>query len=638
MAAYDFLIPDIQKLILYPDKMDYKHPGYHQACEHAEEMGVHFYGHRPSRLLNRVRPREEDAIKQYRLESYEPTTKSTAGKALAILKKIFNPKLYAIKPAEGEGGKELFEYATINYPKFNSVVNFLAEYGLKKTMSDPNGVFLVEPYELPYTENEHGDRMIDVTKQIKPVVNCYPSHSIYLITEEFILIHLKSHKGENGIEVHYFKYVDKKVIQEFSVYTSNRKEFVFDDISVYNHDCESLPFWFLGGEYISISEWAKKHDEDKKHDEPGFIFESYAYPAVPFWNKAICAESDLDGAFIGHLHPQKWEVAEECEFVERTDNGTYACDGGYIFDSFKGKKYKCPSCGGTGHKSVKSPHETYQISRDKLQDASGGTLAQPPAGYIDVPTEATKMLDERVDKLLEKGLSALAMDIVNKIGENQSGVSKAYDRTELFDFLGQIRDLFFDKHLVNIFYYFAKFMFYGKSDEEIAKIEPTIIKPNDFDIFTTQELTDQLKVSKDSNLNPGYLQTKQIEIQNKEFQSNPEVLQFLNLTVKLDPLAEIGRADVDLMILSKTVTQQTAIIHDNIREFVSRALSEDNKFKDKEYLEQMEVLTGYADEIIKANEVKLDEEMQNMIPPNEEDMGNNGMDNRMKEQMEDESE
>lgn len=586
---YEALLPQLIKIVQYPEKDELKRPGYRESVDHAEEMAVHLYGDKPEKLLERVRPREDPEIRNYRLESYEPTTKSTAEKGVSLTNKIFNPKLYGIQPADGEAGELLFNYSMVEYPVFNSIVNFLSEYGLKKTLGDPNGIFLVEPYVNPAS----------ATERIMPYVQCYGSDTIHLAGDGYFLVFIRYQESEDKKEKRwYYKYVDRSAIYNFYLGTTNTKDFYLVEESLYPHNFEQVPAWPLGGTY----------NQKAGHYKGETLFESFFFPAVPFWNKAICAESDLDGAFISHLHPQKWEVADECEFVMHSDGMDYACQGGYIYNpKVKGGKSVCGNCGGTGRKSVKGPYQTYQVTRDKLSDPNGNTLNQPPAGYIDVPTEATKMLDERVDKLLEKGLSALNMDIINKIGNNQSGEAKAYDRTELFDFLGKVRDLFYDKHLKNIFYFFARYMFIN---QDTANIEPTVIKPNDFDIFTTQELTDQLKVAKDSMMNPSYQRVKQMDVQNKEFQQHPELLQGLNLIVELDPFAEISQADIDLMLASSTASKTDVIIHNNINAFVRRALEEDKNFGEKTYTEKMEVLRGFAEEVAEQieeeNQVEID--------------------------------
>lgn len=558
------------------DNKEKKHKNYVHAVEHMEEMEVHLYGEKPETLLKRVRPREDPAIREYRLEAYEPTTTSTAEKALSIVNKIFNPKLYSIRFEEGSEQDILKQYSMVEYPGFNSVVNYLSSVGLKKTMADPNGVFLIQPNDYPKT----------LTERVYPIISYYCSEDIHYISKDLGVFFVDKKVGDKGEKYFYYQIVDTQGIYNIVITSVDSKNWEITEISKYMHLIGKVPFWHLGGTY--------------DHEHYG-LYKSFFYPAVPFWNKAICAESDLDGAFISHLHPQKWEVADECDYVE---NGQ-TCTNGLIFNEKGGDPHKCPSCGGAGRKAVKSPFQTYWVNKDKFDGVNNGVPA-PPAGYISVPTEATQMLSDRVDKLLEKGLNALAMDIVNRIGENQSGVSKAYDRTELFDFLGKIRDLFYDRHLPDIFYFFAKYMFINKSEEEIAKIEPNINKPVDFDIFTTSELSDQLKVAKGSGINSSYLSVKQIEIQNKEFQGEPDLLTQLNLIVELDPFAEMSRDDISMMIMNGTISKADGIVHDNIRDFVRRAMIENKGFVGLDYIKQMEVLRGFAKEIEEANKVKLD--------------------------------
>lgn len=600
-APYEALKPVLIRIVQTPSDDKLKHKSYRHTVDHAEEMSVHLSGTKPEKLLKRVRPREDPAITAYRLQSYEPTTESTAGKALTITGKIFKSKTGAIKPADGSDGQKLYQWGTVNYPVFNSVMNFLSEYGLKKTMEDPNGVFLVEPVELP--KDEYGN--VDTTKQLEPIVTCFDSKDIWLKTPQYVVFFIKYMEtgvGNAARKEWFFKYVDREAIFNFTMWTSDSTNYIIDETFVYPHKFGEFPFWNTGGYY------------DTKMVG---LFKSYFYPAVPFWNKAITAASDLDGAFVSHLHPQKWEVAEECEFVQHTDHGDYPCIRGEIFDTVKVTRSQCSHCGGSGRKSVKGPHSTYQVARDKLVDGAGNSLNQPPAGYIDVPTAATQMLVEREDRLLEQGLSALAMDIVTKIGNNQSGEAKSYDRSELFDFLQMVADLFYDKHLKNIFYFFGRYMFINKSKEELATIEPTIIKPTEFDIRSTEVLTEQLKTAKGSSINAAYLQAKQIEVQNKDFSQHPELLPYLNLSVMLDPLAEQSRTDVNLMVLDGSVSKKTVIIHDNIREFVRKALEEDKGFADLEYSKQMEKLGQYAEEIQEQieeeNEVTLEAEAAAMI-------------------------
>jgi hypothetical protein len=104
-----------QKLlkVVKDDKDKEKHHLYKAAKEHFEEMSWHVYGKKPERLLNRVRPREDPAIKQYRLDSYEPITKSYCKKAISICHKVFNPKLNTIRFDNSKKQSEILKKYTL---------------------------------------------------------------------------------------------------------------------------------------------------------------------------------------------------------------------------------------------------------------------------------------------------------------------------------------------------------------------------------------------------------------------------------------------------------------------------------------------------------------------------------------------
>ncbi len=561
--------------LIQDDRNEHKHEHYKAACELAETMSWHVYGKKPESLLKRVRPREDPAITEYRITSYEPITQSICKKAISITHKVFNSKLYSIRFKEDDKSQLLKKYTLEEYPRFNSIVNYLANYSLKKLIADPNGVFLVQPL----------DYAVKSTDRVKPIVTCYASHQIHIVDEDFILLF---DSYDESKKAWFYTYVDKVSIKKL-ILTKPNANLVVTLEAEYVHNFNEIPVWYLGGEY-----------SDKDYG----LYESFFSPAVPFWNEAINDHSDVTGAYRMHMWPQKWEVADECEYVEE---GQYPCQGGYIFNPTKGAKYKCPSCQGQGRKSVKSPYETYWVNRDKFTAADGTANVDVPFGYVSVPVEATAMLETKADKNLEKGLAALAMDVVNKIGENQSGISKEIDRTELSDFLQKFSDQYFEVHLPNIYYYFVKFMFgVDQSPETVHNLEPEISKPTQFDVYSTTELTKMFGEAKTAKLNPMYLTTKQIEIQSKEFQTHPDLVRFLNISLNLDPLSEVPHEDVIMMIQNGTITKETAIIHDNIKVFTQRALEEDKGFADKKLSEQQKVLDGYAKEVIAATKVKID--------------------------------
>lgn len=564
------------KQLISDDKDQHKHEHYKAAVEHYEEMSWHVYGTKPERLLERARPREDEAIRRYRLDSYEPITKSVCKKALSITHKIFNSKLYSIRFQENEKADLLKKYSLEEYPRFNSVVNYLANFSLKKNMADPNGVFLVQP----------NNYMIRESDRVEPIVTCYGSKDIWYIghdTDEYFLF-----LDECEDKEWHFTYVNTELIHKLKVTKGRQGEVVVEIMATYNHNFGEIPVWYLGGEY-----------SDKNYG----LYESFFSPAVPFWNEAINDHSDVTGAYRMHIWPQKWEVADECDYVAENK---YPCQGGYIYYTETGEKTACPSCKGAGRKTIKSPYESYLVNRDKFKAADGTANIDVPFGYVAVPVDATKMLEDKANRNLEMGLNALAMDIVNKIGENQSGVSKEIDRSELHDFLQKVADQFFDVHLKNIYYYFTKYMFGVSDPNMLGDINPEISKPTQFNVYSFTELTGQFASAKEAGLSSSYLSVKQAEIQGKEFQTHPQLLQVLDMELILDPLSGSSRDDVALMLANGTVTKETVIIHDNIKIFVRRAIEENKNFADMMLTEKMAILEGYAAEVVEKTKVQID--------------------------------
>jgi hypothetical protein len=577
-------VESLKKIIKDPEKDDYKHENYKECKDHAEEMSWHVYGTKPERLLKRTRPREDPAITTYRIESYEPITQSVCKKALAIVHKIFDPNLYSIRFEQSKQAEELKKYTLEDYPQFNTIVNYLANYILKKMVADPNAIILVQPLRYDILGSE----------RVQPIASCYHSRDIFMRGMDYVLLFDKLVSTEKGAKRWYFTYADTVGIYHFFVELSaDGRDYLFTTLASYVHNFGELPVWSLTGDYS---------------DSKIGCYQSYFYAAVPFWNEAINDHSDVTGAYRMHMWPQKWEVADECEYVERTEGGNYPCNGGYIFNGQD--KYKCPGCNGSGYKTAKSPYESHLVNRDKFLNAEGGAgNIQPPFGYVTVPVEATKMLEDKADKNLMKGLEALSMDVVNEIGLNQSGKAKEMDRTELNDFLKRISSVMFDTHMTNIYYFFTRYMFGVSDPEKVETIQPEISKPTQFDVYSSTELTEQFAKSKEAKLNPSYLAVKQVEIQNKEFSTHPQLLARLNLEISLDPLAEVSTDEISLMLTNGTIEQTTAIIHDNIRLFVAQAIEENKGFEELERMKQWEILKEYAEEVIEANKVKIDESM-----------------------------
>lgn len=567
------------------DNPDHRHECYTKAVEHCEDMSVHLYGDMPNKLLDMVRPREEKETKDYRKAAYQPTTKSTAEKAVAIVTKIFNPTLYSIQwPVNNTSADKLREYSMEYYPEYNSVTSFLQQTAIKKMLADPNGVLAITLQEYEISDIERP----------APIAKIYGSKNIWYYDHSTYLIFKKKVQQSGGkFDLYYFCLYDKEKIVEFTAEKVTPEKIQVVETAKYTHNFGEVPVWHLRG-------------TPEVMDNGTIYYKSFFEAATPFWNLAINHESDLFGAYINHLHPLRAELAEECDYIE---NGQRCKRGNLVFPD--GHTTQCPSCHGSGYRSVKSPYGVYKFNKEKLSGEGASSLT--PVQYITVPTEPTSMLEARVEMLLEKGLYALNMDILNKVGENQSGVAKVIDRDELYDFLYRISAVLFDIHLTNIFYFFNKFMF-GISDKNKANDNlPEVNKPVQFDISSALEMMEEMKAAKDAGVNPQYLRQAQKEVNDKKFASSPQIKAKLDLMIDLDPAPEYDLESITLAVGNGLLSKEFAVIHTNIEYMVDRALIEHKDFLNKSKEEKMKVLVTFAEEMIEKMKSTLE------IPPGVDD-------------------
>jgi hypothetical protein len=567
-----------------------RHPLYTESCEHARQMAVHIYGNTPDYLLERVRPREEDDVKDYRIQNYEPTTKAGADKAIDIVSKIFNPTLYNIRWKEPNAeSDELKSYTFDYFPNYNSLVTYNKDVVLRKMLADPNGLMAVKPGAMP----------ADETERIEPEVLVYGSNNLWFYDRDHYLI-FHHEETVDSTKYLYFDYYDKNFYTHFRAhYEGSSKEVVTVIIEDYKHGFKEIPAWLLRG-------------KSKSTDNGTIVYESFFSPALAHWNLAVIHESDLLGAYITHMHPQKYEITEECNFQFKWEGQGYKCWQGTIkYPGPKGNEtMECPHCGGTGHSAVKSPYGTYQFSKQKLTEGDGGMGGLTPVGYITIPVEATKLLEERTREMNKKAMWAINMDVEDEVGENQSGVAKTIDRSGQQDTIFNIGSVVFDVHLPNQYYFINKYMFQTEAKSTRKKENknlPEITKPAIIDILTVADLINNFDVAKKAGVDKNVLRLKQIEIINRDPGLVPEVKAYMISMVDIDPLFGYTQNEVDLGVNKGVIRKVDWAIHENLKTFMDRAIEQNEEFLNKERSEKIKVLEIFANELIKAEQPRIDD-------------------------------
>lgn len=560
----------------------YRHPCYEAACEHAEEMSWHIYGVTPVDLLERVRPNEPPEVTKYRIENYEPTTKSAADKSLQVVSKIFNPNLSSVRwKDKNPESQELESYTLEYYPVYNSIVNYMQQVVLRKMIADPNGVVVAKLAEMPKLS----------TERVKPTLIVYGCENVWNYDYDHYLIFLQN-DNIDGINWFYFEYYSRVEYISFRAYISPTEELFTEEIEVYAQNFEEIPVWHLGGKSEALSDGT-------------VIFKSFFDSAIPFWNLAIIHNSDLLGCMVNHIYPQKYELSEPCSYRWDWEGMSWPCRNGKIKYGKDDHSHEmdCPNCGGSGYRNMAGSYGVYKISKEKLTEGDTPTGIDP-VGYITVPIDAAQMLKTHAEDMERKGMWAINMEVEDEVGEVQSGVAKAIDRSAQYDTLASIAEVMFETHLENAFYFFDQYMF-NSGDSE--KNLPEINKPTQFEVYSPAELITNFQTAKTAGLDPNFLQIKQEEILTRDLTTNTDLKKFGFLLLDLDPLPGMTDVTISANVMRGFNRQVDAVIHFNIKRFVERALMEDKAFGEKTREQQIEVLETFGDEMIKENKPTLDQ-------------------------------
>jgi len=566
------LLKSSQAALKDPDnkKIEGPHPLYAQMVVEAREMGVHIWGNKPEKLLNVTRPREEPEITTYRLDTFESITQAKADKAYTIFLKIFNTKLWSIIYRDNEKGKELQVFLEKNFYLFGDFIIYIQKVLARNMLADANGVVFYRPENFFIEQNE----------KLKPIPVIFESWQVLMSIPGifYLLLDAKVEKIKNR-EIHRVWWVDFEKIQLWREKPVQNGGVIWELEIDWPHSLEVVPVWELGGLI------------DGRHQ--GFFNKSFFSPASPHWNKAIISESDLDGAFYLHMHPIRIEVGTDCDFQWADQQ----CRNGQIFDKVKNKNITCTVCQGTGRKSVKSPYGVYLINKGKF-DADDAAFT--PVSFATVPTEPTSLLVTRRDKQLDEGLDALNMEIVTQVGANQSGIAKEIDRDPLNTTLQSWSDHTFMIHVFNFVWFTGIYLFKTNSGIDIERFKidafgedgwfPDINKPTQFDTLTIKELTKQLTEAKQGGLSSGYIDTLQVELNNKQFSSSPTLRKRINAITKLNPIPEKTVDQITNMVENGLTKKENAVISLNIEFLVDTAIVRDAGFFEKPREEKFQVL------------------------------------------------
>lgn len=555
-----------------------RHRYYKQTVDHAEEMGVHVEGKSPIRLLQQKRPNEPEEIKKYRLDVWKNVTESMAGKVLHTIAKIFDPRLFRLEfpetPPIIPQQEDLQTYLRENFGVYKDLFIFIRETLLTKEMSDPNSLCVVIPNQWPIKDTEFPS----------PVPIIFPAKSVVDFVEgEWYAVYIKENKEEKQPEelwiineraITVYTKIDGKwsVKKEFE--TGGQPEVNANGEEIENTNISFVPAFRLGGVI--------------KGDRQPYWYKSFIYGVQPHWDKVVTMVSDLDGSIVRHLFPAEWEYSVECDTCHGEGNIQYE-GANTLTPGYK----VCNNCHGTGRKATRTPFGVYQIKPDALNPDV--PIPTPPGGTIPRDIQPIQELQKLKDEEVLKGFEAINMEVLHRVGANQSGVAKTIDRADLNSMMLRIAQNIFDCNVKPIIFYTAIWRYREVLTPQqlmdyISGI--TLSKPADFNVLGTNILMEEYEAATNANVSDQYLKQLEAELVNTRFANNEEAKK-KNLTIiQLKPFPSKTDDEVALGVANGTIKKETAIRNTNIGDLVNTAIEENPMFLDLEFKEKLDIVNA----------------------------------------------
>lgn len=539
----------------------------------AHSMRIHADGEFPSELLDERRPNESDTIKEYRKKIFKSMTKAPFDKILNTLMRMRRAEdwkiSYPVSPKVITEEETLQEYCEENFPKFNSVTEWMFQYGLKEMMIDPNAALVIMPLSIP-KPNEY----------VKPFILLFKSKQILSYVEEESAILLSSvrskyldNKTEREGDIFYF--LDENSIWQSTQIGNNK----FETVILYTHNIGYIPCVKLGGIIKDIN-------------EKGITYASFLSGVLPYWDEAVREYSDLQAEVVQHIHSEKWQWAgQDCT----------PCSGrGKILKD--GKDVICADCNGKGTAKI-TPYSVMEI-KGANENLGEKNAPIPPAGYIQKQIDIVKIQDERIQNHINRGYSAINFDFLAQTPLNQSGTAKELDRQELNSFIYNVSTHVI-KTMKDIIYFINEYRYSQVIQSKVSREEllPEIAIPQKFDVLSESYIIDEISKATTSKVSPVVINQLQVEYVAKKFSNDPEMKAMLADILDLNPLPAMSADDKIMAFNNKWVKKEDCILSDNITQFVT-TLYEDKGFKTLPRQQKLKKLYAMATAIDKINSPK----------------------------------
>ena len=515
-------------------------------------------------ILRWVRPNEPEDIKRYRLLIFQNELLSPYNKILVKFNGINKADGYAVSFPEAmietATGEDLKTYTEEKYPYYGGFTNWFWNKRFKSFITDANSWTIVLPNTAPESDAQYG----------LPVC--------FFVFSEYIL-----------------DFKDNEYVTWFSGKSRNDHDHKYEfDTTSYRHykrytDNEGKQSWNLYEEIpnpTGILTACRAGGYPEEVIEGRDIFTSILSPIAPFFIKAMNILSDEDGARINHMHPLM--VVHETDPCAKC-NGT-----GYeraLAPDANGKTslYVCSGCNGERYPS--SPFGKLSI-RPALNGEA--PVPNPAAYYIERPIELLKFIPEVIKDKVKGGFKALGFDFMDEVPLDQSGIAKAYDRSE-GEYSMHRMAMVVAEHLQALYYYMASWRQPALGQKKWMAQVPSIVIPERFDIVTSDIVRGEMEAMKTAGFSNQLIAQMQQKFAKKKFGEKSKQYLRTKAMSELDPFPSATLADKITMQNSPAVDIKDIYTSLNLDKLLNQAEEADPEFYDKDVFTQRSLIQGIAE-------------------------------------------
>jgi len=519
------------------------------------------YDYFPDELFAEKAPNQTAAEFTYQKGIYQPVTVPYFHKAANTAYRIWNEQNYDI--IWGEGNDEQRDYFYKQFPFWGNLESYYKQVVTPRDLTDPNAVIVHVPINLAFTE----EGIFDDSKRVEVIADLYPCERVWLFEDDTECI-IASYEHSmldgdktDGLVLWYF---DKNEIYKLTQY-GKKQEYTFNIELYYAHNRDKMPCRRLGG--IPIQR------------QDNFYFQSFFSPVVPALNQALCDSSTLSISKYSHAFLQKWEYVDDCEVCDGSGNESYHMEG---FNELKTRI--CSGCHGAGAKRMFSASSVYQVQSPTKFNTEKEKMAIPPAGFIDIDHGILDFLQTQVEKNIQSAFELLSIDVMNsdKISGRETATGKAIDREELYSFL-----LRFSETVFNLFEFSVNTigeMRFGKEWQA-----PSIRYPQNFEMRTDTELTEELKAA------PDFAKPMlAMQYAGARFATQESKADLLKISFSLDYFFGKEVKDVIALVSSGIAPKWKATLHNEMMSIIREAIAGNATFMDLDAIERQAIVDAIA--------------------------------------------